>query len=83
MDDVIVYNDPYGVVLVLGSWNYPIQLPLVPFSAAIAAGNAVILKPSEVSVNCAKFMAEIIPKYLDSVSFSLLIIVYIFLIISF
>lgn len=68
LDDVLVYNDPYGVALVMGAWNYPLQLSLVPFSAAIAAGNAVILKPSEISVNCAKFMAEKIPQYLDNVS---------------
>lgn len=70
MDGVFVYNDPYGVALVMGAWNYPLQLSLVPFSAAIAAGNTVILKPSEVSVNCAKFMAEKIPQYLDNVSTS-------------
>jgi aldehyde dehydrogenase (NAD+) len=52
----------------MGAWNYPIQLSLIPFSCAIAAGNAVILKPSEISENCAKFMAEKIPQYLDNVS---------------
>lgn len=70
LDEVLVYNDPFGVALVMGAWNYPLQLSLVPFSAAIAAGNAVILKPSEVSFNCAKFMAEKIPQYLDNVSFN-------------
>ena len=69
MDGVFIYKDPFGVVLVMGAWNYPLQLSLVPFSAAIAAGNAVILKPSEVSANCAKFLAEKIPQYLDNVSF--------------
>lgn len=68
MDEVLVYNDPFGVVLVMGAWNYPLQLSLVPFSAAIAAGNAVILKPSEVSANCAKFMKDKIPQYLDNAS---------------
>lgn len=68
MDEVCIYNDPLGVVLVMGAWNYPLQLPLVPFAAAIAAGNCVILKPSEVSVNCAKFITEMIPKYMDNVS---------------
>lgn len=68
MDQVLIYNDPFGVVLVMGSWNYPIQLPLVPFSGAIAAGNVVILKPSEISAHCAKFIADTIPKYLDNVS---------------
>lgn len=68
MDEVLIYNEPYGVALVMGAWNYPLQLSLVPFSAAIAAGNTVILKPSEISVNCAKFMAEKIRQYLDNVS---------------
>lgn len=67
MDEVLIFKDPLGVVLVMGSWNYPLQLPLVPFGSAIAAGNVVILKPSEVSSNCAKFIAEKIPKYLDNV----------------
>lgn len=67
MDGVLIYNDPLGLVLVMGAWNYPLQLALVPFASAIAAGNAVILKPSEVSPNCAKFIADKIPKYLDNV----------------
>jgi acyl-CoA reductase-like NAD-dependent aldehyde dehydrogenase len=68
LDEVLIRQEPYGIALVMGAWNYPLQLSLVPFGAAIAAGNAVILKPSEMSVNCAKFMAEKIPQYLDNVS---------------
>ncbi|CAG7815000.1 unnamed protein product, partial [Allacma fusca] len=56
---------PFGVVLVIGPWNYPFQLTLVPLCGAIAAGNCVIVKPSEVSVHSAAKMAELIPKYLD------------------
>lgn len=66
LDDVYVFNDPYGVVLVLGAWNYPIQLTLVPVAAAIAAGNCVIIKPSEIAKNATRFMAETLPKYLDN-----------------
>ncbi|KRF78514.1 uncharacterized protein Dvir_GJ18456, isoform D [Drosophila virilis] len=66
LDDVHIYNDPFGVVLVIGAWNYPLQLLLVPVAAAIAAGNCVVLKPSEIAGNCAKFIAETIPKYLDN-----------------
>jgi len=40
--------EPFGLVLVLGAWNYPYQTSLTPVSSAIAAGNSVILKPSEV-----------------------------------
>ncbi|XP_070508974.1 aldehyde dehydrogenase, dimeric NADP-preferring-like isoform X1 [Chironomus tepperi] len=65
-DDVLVYKEPYGIVLVIGAWNYPIQLSLVPMAAAIAAGNCVVLKPSEVSSHSEKFLLEKIPKYLDN-----------------
>ncbi|XP_037827807.1 aldehyde dehydrogenase, dimeric NADP-preferring isoform X4 [Lucilia sericata] len=66
MDDVQIYNDPYGVVLVIGAWNYPLQLLLVPVASAIAAGNCVVIKPSEIAANCAKFVEETLPKYLDN-----------------
>lgn len=42
-----VYRDPLGVVLVVAPWNYPFQLSLIPVAAALAAGNTVVLKPSE------------------------------------
>lgn len=64
-DKPMVYHDPYGVVLVMGAWNYPVQLALLPVSGAIAAGNCVIIKPSEVSPATAETIAALIPKYLD------------------
>lgn len=67
LDGVLIYKDPFGVVLVMGAWNYPLQLTLLPVQSAIAAGNTVIIKPSEVAPATAKFIAETIPKYLDSV----------------
>jgi aldehyde dehydrogenase (NAD+) len=73
LDDVVIHNDPYGVTLIIGAWNYPLQLLLLPAAGAIAAGNAVILKPSEVAVASAKFVAEMVPKYLDNVSKLMLI----------
>ncbi len=42
-----VYKEPLGVVLIIGPWNYPLQLLLAPLVGAIAAGNCVVLKPSE------------------------------------
>ncbi|KAL5291740.1 ALDH3A2 family protein [Megaselia abdita] len=69
LDDVVIYHDPYGVVLVMGAWNYPIQLLLVPVAAAIAAGNCVVLKPSEIAESCSKLMGELVPKYLDNECF--------------
>ncbi|KAJ8705712.1 hypothetical protein PYW08_012758 [Mythimna loreyi] len=66
LDDVVIFNDPYGVALVIGPWNYPLQLLLLPLSGAISAGNTVILKPSELAVACTAFIAETLPKYLDN-----------------
>ncbi|KAK4874754.1 hypothetical protein RN001_014114 [Aquatica leii] len=65
LDSVYIYNDPYGVVLVIGAWNFPINLVFVPVAGAIAAGNCVIIKPSEMAPATAKLIAELIPKYLD------------------
>lgn len=66
-DSVEIRKDPYGVVLVMGAWNYPVQLSLLPMIGAMAAGNCVILKPSEVAATTAKYLYETIPKYLDMV----------------
>lgn len=51
---------PYGVTLVIGPWNYPFMLSLVPMISALAAGNTVILKPSEVTSHSSAVMAELI-----------------------
>ncbi|CAK9808930.1 Aldehyde dehydrogenase family 3 member A2 [Anthophora quadrimaculata] len=64
-DKVEIKKDPYGVVLILGPWNYPFQLCAVPLIGALAAGNCVILKPSEISPATSKLFSQIIPKYLD------------------
>lgn len=55
-----IYPEPYGQVLVVGAWNYPYLLSLSPVVAAIAAGNTVVLKPSEIAPNSSAAMAEII-----------------------
>nr|WP_229727750.1 aldehyde dehydrogenase family protein [Mycetocola zhadangensis] len=60
-----VIREPLGVVLVIGPWNYPIQLVLVPLAGALAAGNAVIVKPSELAPASSALLAELIPQYLD------------------
>jgi aldehyde dehydrogenase (NAD+) len=60
-----VEYEPYGTVLVIGAWNFPFALTLGPAVGAIAAGNAVVLKPSEVSPASSALMAELVPKYLD------------------
>jgi len=58
--------EPYGTVLIIGAWNYPFYLTLGPAVGAIAAGNAVILKPSEIAAASAHLMAELVPRYLDN-----------------
>ena len=62
--------DPLGVGLIIGAWNYPIMLSLSPLVAAIAGGNAAVIKPSEVSPACAEVIAKLVPQYLDTEAFS-------------
>lgn len=57
---------PLGVVLILGPWNYPLQLVLGPLVAAIAAGNAAVLKPSELAPATSGTIARLLPLYLDN-----------------
>ncbi len=60
-----IVPEPLGVALVIAPWNYPVNLLLLPMAAAIAAGNAVIAKPSELTGETAKLMAELVPRYVD------------------
>ena len=55
-----IYKEPYGVVLVLAPWNYPIQLAFSPLIGAIAAGNRVVIKPSEMTPHCAQVIADVV-----------------------
>ncbi|MEA5551870.1 aldehyde dehydrogenase [Anabaena cylindrica UHCC 0172] len=64
--------EPLGVVLIIGAWNYPFQLVIVPLIGAIAAGNCAVLKPSEISIHTSHLLAEIIPKYFDSAYISVI-----------
>ncbi|MGP9033274.1 aldehyde dehydrogenase family protein [Glutamicibacter mysorens] len=56
---------PLGVVLIIGAWNYPVQLVLAPLVAAIAAGNAAVIKPSELAPATSGVLAKFLPVYLD------------------
>ncbi|XP_077966697.1 aldehyde dehydrogenase family 3 member B1-like isoform X2 [Styela clava] len=69
MDGIYVKPEPYGVVLIIGAWNYPTLLLVAPLVGAIAAGNCAVLKTSEVAEHTAKVMTELIPKYLDKECF--------------
>ncbi|KAB0793510.1 hypothetical protein PPYR_13130 [Photinus pyralis] len=69
LDSIQVNSDPYGVVLVIGAWNFPVNLLLVPTAGAIAAGNCVVMKPSEVASATSKLLEELVLKYLDKQCF--------------
>lgn len=57
--------EPLGLVLIIGPWNYPVYLTLGPLVAAMAAGNCVVLKPSEHAPASSRLLARLIPDYLD------------------
>jgi len=58
--------EPLGTVLIIGAWNYPLQLTLAGYAAAIAAGNCAVLKPSELSPTTSTLIAKLIPEYMDT-----------------
>ena len=55
-----IYSEPYGSVLVIAPWNYPFQLAIAPLIAAIAAGNTVVLKPSEHTSHTSQILEDIL-----------------------
>ncbi|KAL8151994.1 hypothetical protein V2J09_021802 [Rumex salicifolius] len=61
-----IMPEPYGLVLIISSWNFPINVALEPLIGAIAAGNTIVLKPSELASASSSFLAETIPFYLDT-----------------
>jgi len=58
-------REPYGVLLIIGAWNYPLNLCLGPLISAIAAGNCAAVKPSEHAPHTSKVIAEGLARYLD------------------
>jgi aldehyde dehydrogenase (NAD+) len=60
-----VVPQPLGSVLVIAPWNYPLQLMLGPVVGALAAGNTVVVKPSELAPATSQAVAELVPQYLD------------------
>ncbi len=55
-----IYTEPYGRVLIISPWNYPFQLAMCPLIAAIAAGNTIVLKPSELTFNTSQLITKIV-----------------------
>ncbi|KAG7470516.1 hypothetical protein MATL_G00114680 [Megalops atlanticus] len=64
-DQVFIQPEPLGVVLIIGAWNYPWALTLMPLVGAIAAGNGAVVKPSDLSESSSKLLQELLPQYLD------------------
>jgi aldehyde dehydrogenase (NAD+) len=64
--------EPLGVVLVIGPWNYPVYLALGPLVGAIAAGNCVVIKPSEHAPASSALLARLLPQYIDPDAISVL-----------
>ncbi|GAB2270367.1 Aldehyde dehydrogenase 3 member H1 [Dionaea muscipula] len=60
-----IVSEPLGVVLIISAWNYPIALSLDPVVGAIAAGNAVVLKPSEIAPATSALLAKYFKEYMD------------------
>ena len=60
-----IIPEPLGTVLVISAWNYPYQIALIPAISAIAAGNTVVIKPSEIPNNTSKVLAELINSNFD------------------
>ena len=65
MDKTIIRPEPYGVVLIIGSWNYPLHISLAPLAGAISAGNCAVIKPSEISPHTAEAIEKLLPRYID------------------
>lgn len=55
-----IVPEPYGVTLIIAPWNYPFQLAVAPLVGALAAGNTVILKPSELTPNVSKVLTRML-----------------------
>ncbi len=60
-----IYNEPYGISLIIAPWNYPFQLLISPLIGAIAAGNCAVLKPSELAENTSNIIDKMITKYFN------------------
>ncbi|XP_005864398.1 PREDICTED: aldehyde dehydrogenase family 3 member B2-like [Myotis brandtii] len=73
LSSAFIRKEPFGLVLILSPWNYPVNLTLLPLVGALAAGNCVVLKPSEISQGTEKVLAEVLPQYLDQSCFAVML----------
>lgn len=61
-----IYSEPFGKVLIISPWNYPFGLSITPLIGAIAAGNTVVLKPSEISSNTSQVLEDMLKSAFQS-----------------
>ncbi|MEF9991383.1 MAG: aldehyde dehydrogenase [Romboutsia sp.] len=60
-----LYNQPYGICLIMSPWNYPFQLSISPLIGSIIAGNTSVIKPSELAPNTSRIIKNMIEEYFD------------------
>lgn len=58
-----LYRHPLGTALIIGAWNYPFQLTILPLVGALSAGNTAVLKPSEISSHTSRVIEELVEQY--------------------
>ncbi|MFD5108223.1 aldehyde dehydrogenase family protein [Streptomyces cinereoruber] len=63
-----VHPEPLGVCLIVAPWNYPLTLTLNPLVGVLAAGNAAVVKPSELAPATSALLADLLPRYLEAVA---------------
>lgn len=63
LEKILIYPEPHGSVLVIGPYNYPLQLALMPVIGAFSGGNSVVLKPSEDARQIDSLLNELVPQY--------------------
>ncbi|XP_042531961.1 aldehyde dehydrogenase family 3 member B2 [Dipodomys spectabilis] len=73
LSSAFIRKEPFGLVLIIAPWNYPVNLTLMPLVGALAAGNCVVLKPSEMSKCTEKVLCELLPQYLDQSCFAVVL----------
>lgn len=64
-----IRHEPLGTILIMGAWNYPLNLTLAPLVPAIAAGNCAVIKPPRTAAATSRAIRELLPKYLDNTAF--------------
>jgi len=67
-----IMKEPYGVALIISPWNYPLQLAIAPVIGAIAAGNCVVLKPSEHAKATSTLLSHLVEDYFDRSFFTVI-----------